>query len=826
MDNKETMAAAEAQDYYVLQPLVKPRYIVKALQSNNQPDTLCWSSVGDKMNFNTDEAIVLDSWRRKGIYLCSSEQFNTVPGNPGYYITDYDGYFDLPCSGNMYFKAIMLKVAYSVKVPACTRANLVYNIRLPFCKNSDSGSSCTWAGGILSYSDYCKTVSKYNCGTDWPGIPKDKKMSGLHNVYADNAPHVDFSNFGGGDNMVIYQNSTETEQQWDVTPIYLLCMVERPKSYETYLGFMDEIPNFHMIEVRPTFTSYLFFNYGNPLAYEYDDSSTDGVTLRGSSRFGYILQGWLDERTGVLYPENGFFNEKRGVYLSAQLVPKSVEYKVIHVYPDRDKETKTYKNMVDAQVSPKPYNNPAYEKPAIITEKVRADGATEIKYVYHPAKYAVQYSANGGEFEVGGDYIEKSLSCGEKIPANDLFAYRQGYTFEKWEPQLPQEMPCSAVTTRIVWAANNYTINFDGNDKNATGEMEPQGFVYDQPQKLRKNTYECNHAIKYEVVTPTGDKISFEQAVKCGFVGWATEKNGAKVYNDEEMVCNLTTEVDGQVHLEAVWEPASIQLPQFDYEGYFLDGWYEDETREGTPIKPGSEYKPKEGVTLYGKLICTKVENLKWDMEPVEPVDERPIRATWKAVEGAKSYRVGLEDDVKKVNCPLYAEDFTGDNVTYINADAVEVVGTELDFTEAFKRFTTGGTFNFSVEPVFKNIPEGSIGRTVSPAITTLARPENLGWQEGHIAVWDSVEGADYYLVWIYFGGKLFYDGAGDTLDNICDIQSYGTSGSCLKSEEAEIDLSKIFESGFDPIQYSVLGYSNDTQKCYTPRYEGIKSSI
>ena len=65
MDNKETMAAAEAQDYYVLQPLVKPRYIVKALQSNDQPDTLCWSSVGDKMNFNADEAIVLDSWRRK-----------------------------------------------------------------------------------------------------------------------------------------------------------------------------------------------------------------------------------------------------------------------------------------------------------------------------------------------------------------------------------------------------------------------------------------------------------------------------------------------------------------------------------------------------------------------------------------------------------------------------------------------------------------------------------------------------------------------------------------------------------------------------------------
>lgn len=822
MDNKETMA--EVQDYYVLQPLVKPKYIVKALQSNDQPDTLCWSSVGDIMNFNEGEAIVLDSWQRQGVYLCSADSFKANPGKAGYYITDYDGYFDLPCNSNMFFKAIMLKVTYSVKIPACTTANLVYKIWLPFCKNSDSGSSSTWAGGIKSHSDYCKTVSQYNCGTDWPGISKDKQMQGLHNVYADNASHVDSFHFSDGDNMVLKENTTKMEQQWDVTPAYLLCMVERPESYGTYLGLMDEIPNYHKIEVRPTFTSFLFFNGGNRIVYEYDDNSINGVTLKESSRFGYILQGWLDEGTGVLYPAKGFFNEKRGVYLREQIVPESATYTVIHDYPDSPKETKTYKNMVGAQVSPKPYNLPAYKKPETITAKVRADGATEIEYVYGLAEYPVQYSANGGKFEGGIDYVERSLSYGKKIPKIDLFAYRQGYTFEKWEPQLPQEMPCGAVTTRIVWTANNYVVIFEGNNENVTGDMEPQEFVYDQPQKLYKNTYECNHAIKYEVVTPTGDKINFEQAVKCGFVGWVTEKEDAKVYNDEEIVCNLTTEVNGQVHFRALWEPASIRLPQFDYEGYYLDAWYENAECEGTPIKPDSEYKPKESVTLYGKLICTKVENLKWDMEPVEPVDERPIRATWKAVEGATAYRVGLEDNVKKVNYPLYAEDFTGDNVTYVNAGAVEVVGTELDFTEALKRFTAGGNFNFSVEPVFDNIPEGSIGRTVSNTVTTLARPENLRWDETRsIAMWDNVEGADYYLMWVYWGSTPFNDVAGVSLADACGFDQYGDAENCVIVRATEADLSGTF-AFISTVEFEVAGYSENIEEYYTPLYERIRS--
>lgn len=271
-----------------------------------------------------------------------------------------------------------------------------------------------------------------------------------------------------------------------------------------------------------------------------------------------------------------------------------------------------------------------------------------------------------------------------------------------------------------------------------------------------------------------------------------------------------------------LWEPASIQLPQFDYEEYYLDAWYEDETCEGTPIKPGSEYKPKEGVTLYGKLICTKVGNPRWE-QGEEPVEDRTNKAAWERVDGATAYRVGLEDTVQKVNVPLYEEDFSGDNVKYIDSGAVEVIGTELDFTETFKRYKAGGNFNFSVEPVFENIPEGSIGRSVSNTVTTLARPENLRWDETRtVAMWDGVEGADYYLMWLYSNDKPCNDALGGSVSLFCGLEQYKDIENCVIVRAVEVDLSSVIGIALT-VQFEVVGYREE-KEYYTPLYEHIRS--
>ena len=826
MGNKETAVQSAKSESYI-----KCKYIVKALQSNNQPDVLAWSSVGDVVNFNADEGYVLDLWRRKGVYLCSAERFNT-PDQAGFFLTDYDGLYDIPSSGNMLFKAVMVKISHEVTLPAYTKVSISQDIMIPVCKRSDSSSSSTYVGYVLSNRDSCKTIGKNNCSSEWSGIPQDERYDSYDtnkascDLYDVSFTHIKFED----------KNESKSARYANIVPLYQFSMIERPKSYPTYLGVMDIQPNIGPIQIECQYTSGIRL-YGKVSVvdkkYEYYErhnsfgTSIDlnGVTLSEDSAEGYILQGWLDTDNGMLYPGNGFFNERRGMYLRGQYVPKSVKYTVKHNYVEENYcEEETLYNMTGAQVTPCPHEKSGYERPAPITATVQADGSTVIEYCYYPAEYAVQYSANGGTFGET-DFIEEWLPYNHSIPNEKHDVSRRGYTFVKWG-SLPNLVPNHSVLTCAMWESNRYNVNFMTDHLEQQRWMPMQTFYYDEEQRLYKNEYTNKYTINFEIVTGTGEKFGFNQEVNCIFVGWATENHGAKVYNDEEIVRNLTDVEEGRVSLYAVWESASVRLPQFTRDGYYLDAWYLDEGCTESAGKAGSEYTPTGDVTLYGKLIYTKVENLKWDMEPKEPIDERPIRAAWKAVEGAKAYRVGLENEAKKVNYPLHEEDFTGDDVTYIDPGAVEVTGTELDFTEAFKRFTSGGTFNFSVTPVFENIPQGNIGRTVGPAITTLARPENPEWKDGKVATWDSVEGADYYLVWIYCDEKLFFDSTGEKLDDVSSMQTYGTSGNCVESKEPEIDLSEVIELGYGSIQYSALGYNNDTKEYYTPQYEKILSSI
>lgn len=805
------------------EPLARSIYTLKALQSSHQPANLLWASVGDKANYNADGAVTLDKWVRQGIYVCSSDQF----GGPGFFLTDYDGFYDLPTYGNMFFKAVMCRLDLKVMVPPYSNFTAVVDVQRTVFKEGDDGSS-TWLGMASGEWDACKTISEDNCGAngEWAGVPIE---SGFYS-YSGKARHIDETCQCVNKSWSIDNRYSEKVVRTSMTPKYLMNMLERPEKYNTRMGYVDK---YHISkeEFSLHFTAYVW--YGDDFdAGNYYENKATRLVLKTSERTGYIMKGWLDADINVLYPAGGAYRQRRGAKLQEQWVEDVVPYRVIHHYEKEKgiytKKLETRYYMADGIVCPQPDQDIAYVTPEPITAKVAADGSTVIEYYYDIKYYDVLFLANGGFFSDGSPMLKETLPYGMLIFKPKHTPHRYGYIFKEWIPSPDGVVQGETFVTSAKWTANKYTVEYDKNDDNATGEMEPQEFVYDQPQQLSKNAYECNHTIKYEVVTPKGDTIRFEQTVKCGFVGWKSEEYDAKVYNDEEMVCNLTSVVNDIVYFKALWEPASIQLPKFDYEGYYLDAWYESDQYEGNPIKPGSEYKPKEGVTLYGKLICTKVENAEWDIRSAEYVYERPIWATWKAVEGAKAYRVGLESEAKRVNYPLYEEDFTGEGVTYINAGAVEVIGTKLDFTKALARFTAGGTFNFSVTPVFENIPEGSIGGTVSNTVTTLARPENLGWQEPYTAVWDSVEGADYYLLWIVDEDENPLDEACsfEPLEEVMDL--YGEH--CIRvytsgNSEESIDLSAVYNIAFLPMAYQVLAYSSK-ETIYTPQYDKLTSSI
>ena len=89
-------------------------------------------------------------------------------------------------------------------------------------------------------------------------------------------------------------------------------------------------------------------------------------------------------------------------------------------------------------------------------------------------------------------------------------------------------------TVYAVWHTNRYTVAF--NPGGATGTMEDQSFVYDQPQALRNCTFD------------RGDPALWS------FVGWTNSAAGGPLYTNQETVVNLTDKPDGRVELTAVWK--------------------------------------------------------------------------------------------------------------------------------------------------------------------------------------------------------------------------------------------------------------------------------
>lgn len=802
-----------------VEPLIKKTYTLKALQSSNQPDTLTWDSVGDQATYNASGATIMQEWKRHCIYLCSSGEFGD---KPGFFITDYDGYFDLPAEGNMLFKAAMSKLEYDVALPPFTSAMIEVKILLACTKISDSNSSSTWVGGVSMKCDHCKTIGKNNKESGvWSGVPS----SDLYYSAENNSPAIDLHCLGTTNYKRTVDNTSDRARHQLLDPIYLMSMLERPKSYPTRLGLGDTRPALDYIIVSPQFTSLISYNSNEVQNYTYSDRKTKGISLKKPERIGYVMKGWLDSATGRLYPAGGYYAEKRGINLTEQWIEDVVPYKVVHHYAQNEgpekKLVETHYYIAGATICPLPDQNYRYETPEPITVSVEADGSTVVEYNYKIKKYPVQYLANGGCFSSGKDIETQECRFGMPIDILREKPTRTGYLFSEWDPYPAYVDTGYSIVTRAKWIANKYTVKYDKNDDNATEVMEPQGLVYDQPQQLRKNEYKCKHTVSFAVGDRRGDNAYFQpQTAECQFMGWAEKATGEKAYDDGATVCNLTSERDGEVTLYAVWKFASILLPQLQiyHEGFYFDAWYLDEACTKKAGEPGSMYIPTQSETLYGKVVCTGVKNLRW-VQGEEDLDKRTIAAEWDEMKEATAYRVGLENNVKKVNYPFHEEDFEGDGVKFIDAGTVEVKGCRLDLTKTLKRFTAGGDFNFSVVPVIPNFPQENIRRTVSPAITTLARPNetDMRW-DGTKAVWKKIEGASFYLLDLLSKNNRSLSEMGYQYPRYA-LTAHGKYALVEASGNIEesVEVGALFNALGDGIKFGVLAYSDAT---YTPQYE------
>ncbi|MFC4243577.1 InlB B-repeat-containing protein [Gryllotalpicola reticulitermitis] len=124
-----------------------------------------------------------------------------------------------------------------------------------------------------------------------------------------------------------------------------------------------------------------------------------------------------------------------------------------------------------------------------------------------------------------------------------------GYHFAGWTVTSPSDgsvtvasdgtftMPAQPVALTATFAADGYTVHFDGNG--ASGTMADEAFSYDQTAALTPNAF-----------TESGEQ----------FAGWATSADGNPVYQDGAQVSELSATDGAVVTLYAVWIPVGAHL--------------------------------------------------------------------------------------------------------------------------------------------------------------------------------------------------------------------------------------------------------------------------
>ncbi len=153
-------------------------------------------------------------------------------------------------------------------------------------------------------------------------------------------------------------------------------------------------------------------------------------------------------------------------------------------------------------------------------------------------------------------------------------------------------------TLYAMWTANTYTVTYNGNGHTA-GTTANSTHTYDVEKQLTANGYTRSYLVTYNY-NYSGSTNSTATATAT-FNGWATTAGGAKVYENQQIVKNLTYINNLTVTLYANWTLGSVTLPTPTRTGYTFAGWYDSATG-GTKIGDGGQsYTPTTAKTLYAR---------------------------------------------------------------------------------------------------------------------------------------------------------------------------------------------------------------------------------
>ena len=277
---------------------------------------------------------------------------------------------------------------------------------------------------------------------------------------------------------------------------------------------------------------------------------------------------------------------------------------------------------------------------------------TQTLFVHWLANYTVSFKANGGN----GTMTDQSFVEGT---AQDLKANaftRTGYTFVGWATSADGDVVytdaqnvnnLSSTGDAVIelyakWTVHTYTVAFDGNGS-TSGEMANQAFTYGEAKQLTKNAFAKSYTVSFDA---NGGECGTASLIGISaFQGWATSAEGAKVYDDEQSVSNLTEEDGVTINLFAKWGVGSIVLPAAELESFHLEGWYLGEDKVGDA---GSVYVPTANVELQAHWTKEQLQpSISGENTALEVGDEQNNAFSFNNTDGPVVHITKIEvDDV------------------------------------------------------------------------------------------------------------------------------------------------------------------------------------
>ena len=244
--------------------------------------------------------------------------------------------------------------------------------------------------------------------------------------------------------------------------------------------------------------------------------------------------------------------------------------------------------------------------------KIKLTANTTLYAQWTASDYKITYNLDGGTNAEGNPdgYNAETETITLQSPTKTGYAFAGWYKDSKFENKATEIANGSTgdVTLYAKWEVINYTVTFDKNADDATGDV---------PAEIQV-TYDVEFALPKNAFT----KIGYN------FAGWNTKADGSgNSFADKANVKNLTTENGETVTLYAQWadrgthkinyvlndgnhsgtpttsfkETEDVTLGTAERTGYTFIGWYETENFSGTAVTSWKAGEKTEDVTLYAK---------------------------------------------------------------------------------------------------------------------------------------------------------------------------------------------------------------------------------